>query len=311
MAVFNFDPEEMEGIAPREAQTQYLQKFGFVPPPLPSNFTHGHPAEPIPRKAQTIAQDHDMRGTTPPPTPPPGSSAAGSGSFTRAGTQDFGSTSRPGEHVNVLVPKRGKKDKKRIQPSLVGGLGGMGSRDRDRERERERERDQASSLGNMRLPHPPSTQIGGRHYSGPADATMDVDGFFDGEHDGDFKHDMDVPISSLETSGMAARGSSKRRDSAMGFNNGGIWYDDTRIPKARTLGGDENRRRDGPVREIRSANVGLDPRMGVIGPGGSIVALSPPNLLTALRVKGEESGDLLEGRNEENGSGASFPLCFS
>ena len=109
MAVFNFDPEEMEGIAPQEAQAQYLQKFGFVPPPLPSNFTHGHPMEPIPRKQQVQNHDMAMRGTTPPPTPPPAGS--GSGAFARAGTQDFGSSARPGEHVNVLVPKRGKKDK--------------------------------------------------------------------------------------------------------------------------------------------------------------------------------------------------------
>ncbi|KIY64054.1 WD40 repeat-like protein [Cylindrobasidium torrendii FP15055 ss-10] len=40
LAVFHFEPEELEGIAPHSAQDQYLAKFGFVPPPLPSGYSH-------------------------------------------------------------------------------------------------------------------------------------------------------------------------------------------------------------------------------------------------------------------------------
>ncbi len=40
LGVFNFDKEELEGIAPRDSQTVYLQKFGFISPPLPAGYTH-------------------------------------------------------------------------------------------------------------------------------------------------------------------------------------------------------------------------------------------------------------------------------
>ncbi|KAF9260575.1 WD40 repeat-like protein [Marasmius fiardii PR-910] len=40
IAVFDFEPDELEGIAPHSVQEQYLAKFGFEPPPLPSNYSH-------------------------------------------------------------------------------------------------------------------------------------------------------------------------------------------------------------------------------------------------------------------------------
>ncbi|KAJ8087366.1 HIR complex subunit [Marasmius tenuissimus] len=40
IAVFHFEPDELEGIAPHSVQEQYLAKFGFVAPPLPSNYSH-------------------------------------------------------------------------------------------------------------------------------------------------------------------------------------------------------------------------------------------------------------------------------
>ncbi|KAL0566745.1 HIR complex subunit, partial [Marasmius crinis-equi] len=40
IAVFDFEHDELEGIAPHSVQEQYLAKFGFVPPPLPSNYSH-------------------------------------------------------------------------------------------------------------------------------------------------------------------------------------------------------------------------------------------------------------------------------
>ncbi|KAJ3964970.1 histone transcription regulator 1 [Lentinula raphanica] len=40
IAVFAFEPDELEGIAPHSVQVQYLSKFGFVPPPLPEGYSH-------------------------------------------------------------------------------------------------------------------------------------------------------------------------------------------------------------------------------------------------------------------------------
>ncbi|THG95185.1 hypothetical protein EW026_g6424 [Hermanssonia centrifuga] len=106
MAVFSFDPDELEGISPLSAQEQYLKKFGFTIPPLPDGFSHQ------PKQADT-----DTR-MTPPPSPVRAQSVA-------APSQDlgFGSSSNGGEHVNKLVAKRNTK-KKRIQPTFMGTLTG-------------------------------------------------------------------------------------------------------------------------------------------------------------------------------------------
>lgn len=108
MAVFSFDSEELEGIAPQSAQEQYLKKFGFVPPPLPSGYSHD-----VPVATQGAAGSARM---TPPPSP---GRAEAKSLQTQTG---FGATANGGEQINQLVAKR--KTKKRIQPSFVGGLAG-------------------------------------------------------------------------------------------------------------------------------------------------------------------------------------------
>lgn len=40
IAVFAFEQDELEGIAPHSVQEQYLSKFGFTPPPLPEGYSH-------------------------------------------------------------------------------------------------------------------------------------------------------------------------------------------------------------------------------------------------------------------------------
>ncbi|PPQ65112.1 hypothetical protein CVT24_003003 [Panaeolus cyanescens] len=87
IAAFQFDATELEGIATRADQEQYLAKFGFVPPPLPDGYSHV--------------------SSNPQPTPMP--SAANGFSF-EADNQE--------EKVNILVAKRAPKDKKRA--TLVG-----------------------------------------------------------------------------------------------------------------------------------------------------------------------------------------------
>ncbi|KAL0958091.1 hypothetical protein HGRIS_000265 [Hohenbuehelia grisea] len=110
IGVFAFDAEELEGIAPHSVQERYLQKFGFVPPPLPSGYSHSGKDEPI---------------STASPVKPeaPTSSLHDSG----------------GERVNVLVAKKKKKgpngtkvaepdkDRKRVPLMQGGANGGMGA----------------------------------------------------------------------------------------------------------------------------------------------------------------------------------------
>src|SRR5258705_6826416 len=40
IAVFQFDSAELEGIASKEDHEQYLDKFEFIPPPLPEGYSH-------------------------------------------------------------------------------------------------------------------------------------------------------------------------------------------------------------------------------------------------------------------------------
>ncbi|KAE9396447.1 WD40 repeat-like protein [Gymnopus androsaceus JB14] len=47
IAVFDFEPDELEGIAPHSVQEQYLSKFGFTPPPLPEGYSHLPPSHKV------------------------------------------------------------------------------------------------------------------------------------------------------------------------------------------------------------------------------------------------------------------------
>ncbi|KAJ7138434.1 histone transcription regulator 1 [Mycena crocata] len=84
LAVFNFDPEELEGLCPHSVQGSYLKKFGFTPPPIPEGFSHA-----------------SARQLTPPPSP-----KSQSQPMDQTG---FGGNAGGGERVNVLVAKRGGK----------------------------------------------------------------------------------------------------------------------------------------------------------------------------------------------------------
>lgn len=106
VAVFDFDPDELEGIAPYSAQSQYLQKFGFVPPPVPEGFSHGtNYGDEITRTASHF-------------TPPPSPTRRATSQSTQSG---FGTTVvNGGEHINRLVAK--KSTKKRVQPLLMSSI---------------------------------------------------------------------------------------------------------------------------------------------------------------------------------------------
>ncbi|KAG6828889.1 hypothetical protein H0H87_000477 [Tephrocybe sp. NHM501043] len=86
IGVFNFDPEELEGIAPHSVQEQYLTKFGFSPAPIPEGYSHVSTKE-----------------SSQPPSQLSGSSQQQSQS---SRLSPFNGS---GERINMLVAKRGKK----------------------------------------------------------------------------------------------------------------------------------------------------------------------------------------------------------
>lgn len=83
IAVFDFEQDELEGIAPHSVQEQYLSKFGFAPPPLPEGYSH------------VIASSHNA-----------------SVSEVRSQSAAFDTATIGGEVVNVLVAKRNNKKKR-------------------------------------------------------------------------------------------------------------------------------------------------------------------------------------------------------
>ncbi|KAI9062219.1 WD40 repeat-like protein [Trametes sanguinea] len=282
MAAFNFDPSELEGIAPKAAQEQYLKRFGFVPPPLPDGFSHQIPVDQAKAQANRI---------TPPPSP-------------RAQGREFGTPApatvqNGGEQVHTLIAKR--KPKKRIQPTFAGSLSSAVP---------------SSSVNGIQTSKPMSTvPTSGSAPTGPSRQYQDVPSSSAapatsalqlslsqpfGEASSDFWHcggaddqpmdlDGEVQISALETAGQGGKGKRKAGDEV----------DDRIAAKPRTLGGDRVRE-NVPVRPItgrRAASIAI-PALLSDGPGlGG--RLEPPQLVTYLQSTVEGSEDIFEGRNSE------------
>ncbi len=280
MAVFNFTTSELEGIAPLAAQEQYLTKFDFTPPPLPTGFSH------------PTATDR----MTPPPSPGR-ASVAPSAHTQEAG---FGLTNGGGEVVNKLVAKR--NNKKRVQLSSFGGPVPSASIP------------SAANPSSTSLPAPKSNgrsfhEIAGiipsRSAPAPiADSLSSASSAF-GRHsayddtdllypfpDDDMDMSTDVAISALDGPSKGKRKSS------------GTDFPDDRPSKARTLGGDRVREAV-PVRELAAAPKISGSSSSVVSgwPGEhSLAGRVPwPPLVTYLQVSAEGSEDVLEGRNLEDG----------
>ncbi|KAI3608524.1 transcription corepressor [Moniliophthora roreri] len=91
IAVFNFEADELEGIAPHSIQEQYLSKFGFVPPSIPSNWSHAAQSQQqAPSQSQTTGFDGQANGDS--------------------------------ERVNTLVAKKNKSKKKRLGLTQMGSV---------------------------------------------------------------------------------------------------------------------------------------------------------------------------------------------
>ncbi|KAI0938409.1 hypothetical protein AcV5_000100 [Taiwanofungus camphoratus] len=322
MAVFNFDSDELEGIAPHSAQEQYLKKFGFVAPPLPEGYSHQNPAQ------SRVSQPSSDTQMTPPPSPVPAHVQPHPAQI-QTGFGSLVNGASGGEQVNKLVAKR--KNKKRIQPSFVGSLGssvpsaanansnvpgasaaasstvsasgGVGTATARSFGEVPGQ----SSSGPLRPPpssHSTSPLASAQPFGGsnthslPFGADEDVDMF-------PLDMNTDVRISSLDSKTQAGKGKRKAAD-----------VTDDRVPsKPRTLGGDRVRE-NVPVREIASngistslgsANGGL----GLWNEEQSLMGRLPlPPLLTYLKATIEGSEDLFEGRNFE-GDGPTEVLFVS
>ncbi|KAF9450204.1 WD40 repeat-like protein [Macrolepiota fuliginosa MF-IS2] len=87
IGVFNFEPEELEGIAPHSVQEQYLAKFGFKAPSIPEGYSHLSTPMQMQDSHHTPQNDFDNNGGE--------------------------------EKINVLVAKKSNKNKKRINLSSV------------------------------------------------------------------------------------------------------------------------------------------------------------------------------------------------
>ncbi|KAH9887241.1 WD40 repeat-like protein [Cubamyces lactineus] len=291
MAVFSFDATELEGIAPKSAQEQYLKRFGFVPPPLPEGFSHQIPAEP--------AKSQGSNRITPPPSP-------------RAQSQDFGSATPAtvqsgGEQVHTLIAKR--KPKKRIQPTFAGSLSGsVPSSSVNGINAVPSSKPVSSVLTSTAPPRPfhdvpsssnipisvPSTSALQLSVSQPFGESVSSFGLGlnTGESTEDFPMDLDgeVRISSLDTAAPSGKGKRRAADDA----------DDRIATKARTLGGDRIRE-NVPVRPITSRSAAPMSISSLLSDGPGLAGrLEAPQLVTYLKVTVEGGEDIFEGRNAES-----------
>lgn len=266
LGVFNFDPEELEGIAPFSAQKQYLHKFGFVPPPLPEGYSHTVPSQlaAAPMPAQQTGFDAQANG-------------------------------HGGERINKLVAKR--KDKKRIQPTSIPSASvpeASSSSSAFRpplSTSRVFDEPMPPPPSSMRLQPPPFSVSGP---SSPPGSSMQMSSSFaaqDFSFDVDMERGMDVRIEALDDSASAA-GKGKRKASAADLMDDGL-----KPSRPRTLGGDRPREQV-VVKEIVGRTTAV---VGVPNQWRPSGVLSVPPLLTYLSVKVEGSEDLVfEAKNSEN-----------
>ncbi|TCD68876.1 HIR complex subunit [Steccherinum ochraceum] len=307
MAVFSFDRDELEGLAPFTAQEKYFTKFGFTAPPLPTGYSHSS----LPSVARQTGQQQRDQRMTPPPSPKHNGVTAHTQDNAHTG---FGSSqNQGGEHINKLVAKR--KTAKRVQPTFMGSLASnipsastsntpisapppsMQPTARPPPSANGRSFHEITGIASSsrQIPSPPSIQP--QPYSATTTGFTDVS--MNGEsmglrypsEDRDVDMSTEVPITSFDAAGRSGKG--KRKAS-----NADIL--DEKPLKPRTLGGDRVRE----VVSVREISGGV-PAVIVSSPssGDSSLAgrLPIPSTLTYLKATIEGSEDVLEGRNSEDG----------
>ncbi|KAG6821105.1 hypothetical protein H0H93_006444 [Arthromyces matolae] len=253
IAVFNFDPTELEGIAPASAQEQYLTKFGFTPAPIPEGYSH----VPTQESMDTSQSQSQSQAAV------------------------FDQPNGSGEHVNVLVAKRGNKKRatlttqKTVPSASINGSAGPS----------------ATAPASKRVQSFNS-------FPAPSEQPFDVPDNWSRHADVDM--DVDVPINSLDTPLSPTHGRpGKRKASALDYP------DDTKPVKARTLGGDRVREHV-PVKEIShyATRGTIDGAVTNL----PVPSLPTPPLLTLLSAEVEDSDEVLEARNPEDSGPAEVTL---
>ena len=347
MAVFDFDPSELEGIAPSSAQEVYLRKFGFVEPPLPSGFSHRGGGGGGGGGGRGIEGGGEGGRLTPPPSPGRDTSRlplGGGGGSANVNVQDGGfggvggggvGAGGGGEVVNKLVAKRNHKNKKRVPLSGVGSaypdVPSASNSNLPTLHHNQPAQAQSRSNGSGRTFHEIAGIIPSRSDtfgSGRGRAASggygDVDREYEYEYDGDmslaYDHgggedgEGDVSMSMSTEVGISSfGGGGEGKDERGGGGSGGGGG------KARTLGGDRVVEREREGVDVREIQVGYPGGRGVggvgegVGVGGIEGRVPRPKVLTYLKAVSSEGGndnDMFEGRNYDDGCKSSFLLPF-
>ncbi|KAJ7512540.1 histone transcription regulator 1 [Mycena galericulata] len=278
LAVFNFDPEELEGLCPHSVQASYLKKFGFTPPPIPDGFSHAA----------------DARQLTPPPSPKAQSRSQSQSQGMDQTQTGFGGTANAGgggERVNVLVAKRGGK--KRVGLTTVPMTMGMplATQQLPPQQQSVSSGPTSSAFGGPSLSgvsiskraqltqHQQQQQQQQQHKQERAPSVFEVDSDTWGSS-------SDVRIDAVEEGGR------KRKAGAAAMGGGG---DGEEPKRARTLGG-ERKRVVVPVKELPSRNGGAAARAPwSVG----TIALPVPALMTRVHTTVEGSDDVFEAVNPD------------
>lgn len=275
IAVFNFSPEELEGIAPHSVQEQYLTKFGFSPPPIPEGYSHISTTQ-----------------ITPPPSP-----SRSAPKISHSDSAGFGNANGGGEQVNMLVAKRSNKKRANLttQVGSVPSAGAGGASINGKLAGPPAPVSKRAQLAPVRdvamlsmQPQSPTS------FPSPSEQPFDAPDSW--SRHADVAMDLDVPIDALEThnSPMGSRG--KRKASVVIDLT-----DEVKPSKARTLGGDR-------PRDIVSVKEIGHPATATPAVWGAHYgnSLPVPALLTALMAEVDGSEDVFEGRNSEDDG--RFPL---
>ncbi|KAG6914965.1 hypothetical protein DXG01_014188 [Tephrocybe rancida] len=260
IGVFNFDPEELEGIAPHSVQEQYLTKFGFTPTPIPEGYSH--------------ISTKGLPQPTPPLSPTPQQQSQTSG---------FSQLNGGGERINMLVAKR--SNKKRV--NLTTQVGAVPSAST------------SASANGIAGPSGSTVPISKRTHA-PSAFPLPSEQPFDApdswSRHTDVGMDVDVPIDSLDTpaSPMHAR-AGKRKASAMDLPEDGKQVKARTLggDRVRDHVVVKEIAHHGSARGTAIDGVALA-WGGQAGPN-----LPVPTLLTSLSTEIEGSDDVFEGRNSE------------
>ena len=281
IAVFNFDPAELEGIASHADQEQYLAKFGFILPPLPEGYSHTPKQEAMNSRAPAQTQQ------------------AANGFDPRTAKNEV-------EKVNILVAKRAPKDKKRLNLVPTSGSAPVSKPLPSPIPISTSTVNGAPASKRITIHEPPhSHSIQSPHSSfsnsfpPPSEQPfVDMPDSWNKQDVGQLM-DLDMPIDLAGVPISPAGGAKGKRKVSSIIDL--TMEDNSKVAKARTLGGDRPVEIHVP-KEISTWTAGSTAGPLRHGSDPFRAVLPTPPLLTYLSTDVEGTGDTLESRNvEEDG----------